>query len=421
MSENSAGYPPPGKPPEQPGYGPAGKPPEQPGYGPAGKPPEQPGYGPAGKPPEQPGYGPPGKPPEPSGDDKCPDPSGPYTLYRVAAEVAKKKESLFTADATAVAAKYDRLAGAQKQYADAWADQKKNWADLWCQIERIRDNLHHALDEATRKHLEDCWKSLNAETTKATQPPDCKDIVGLDCKKLLDDVMNLAPDKLADALVNWHRQAEHAKECADQDDKDFDDLADFPGKLPDKISSLKTQAGNIDDALAKPGNDLQRSYVEYLKLHYDFCEVWRKIITAAAYTCKLKYVFVRLLKTHQAWICLQVAIDGAEKRESIEDEAKQAKSDNVIDLVLECALPAKADDSTTPPGDCAAPEKEPEPGQYGTPQPQPGQYGTPQPQPGQYGTPQPQPGQYGTPQPQPGQYGTPGQQPEPGPAKPAGG
>jgi hypothetical protein len=387
MTENSGGYAPPGKPPEQPG-----------GY----KPPEQPGDG---KPPEQPG------------DDKCPDPSGPYTQYRVAAEIAKKKESLFTADATAVNDKYKRLAGAQQKYADAWAGQKKNWADLYCELKRIRDTLNNALDEATRKHLEDCWTSLSTETSEATQPVNCDDIAGIDCKKLLDDAMNLAPDKLADALVNWHRQADHAKDCADQDDQKFDDLAGFPDKLSDLISSLKTRAGKIDNDLGKPGNDPQRSYVEYLALHRDFCDLWRKIVTAAAYTCQLKYVFVQLLKSHQASICLQVAIHGGEQRMSFEDEAKQARADSVIDLVLECAQPAKPDDSTAPPGDCPPPSEQPKPGGYSPPgqQPDPGQ----EPKPGGYSPPgqQPDPGQ----EPKEGQYGTPQQQPQPGPTQSAGG
>lgn len=308
----------------------------------------------------------PEKRPEHSDGDKCPDPFEPYTRYRVAAEIAKKLEALFTADATAVATKYERLAGAQQKYADAWGGQKKSWADLACQLERIRDNLH--LSEAIRKKLEDCWTSLSTETTKATQPVDCTEIAELDCKKLLDDVTKLEPEELAEALARWRRQARRAKTCADQDDQAFDDLADFPEQLQTLIGGLKDRADKIDDALAKPGNDAQRSYVEYLALHHDFCELWRKLITAAAYTCQLKYVFVRLLRTHQASICLQVAIDGAEQRASIEDEAKQARAKNVIDLVLECAMPAQPDDTTRPPGDCTpAPEQKAAPESAATP------------------------------------------------------
>ena len=403
MTENSGGYAPPGKQPEQPGYGTPGQPPDQSG---GYKPPDQSGgYKPPEQPPDQSGgY----KPPPQTGDDKCPDPSGPYIRYQVAAEIATKKESLFTADATAVAAKHEKLAGAQQEYANAWADQKKKWADLACELKRIRDTLNNALDEAKRNHLEKCWAKLSAEATKATQPIDCTDMAGLDCKKLLDDVMKLEPDKLADALVNWRRQAEHAEQCAGQDDQKFDELADFPGKLAGEISGLSTRAGNIDDNLAKPGNDPQRSYVEYLALHDDFCKLWRKIISAAAYTCKLKYVFVHLLTTHQAWICLQVAIHGAEQRISLENAAKQAQAGTVIDRVLECALPTQADDTTKPPGDCP-----PEPGQGQEPKPG---YGTP----GQGQDPKPG---YGTPgqQPPPGQYGPSQQQPPPGPTQSAGG
>jgi hypothetical protein len=297
------------------------------------------------------------KPPEHHDNDKCPDPFEPYTRYRVAAEIAKKQESLFTADATAVATKYGRLAGAQQRYADAWAAQKKNWADLACQLDRIRETLHRALDDAMRKHLEDCWRKLRNETTEATQRADCKDIFELDCERLLENVIKLEPDELANALERWRRQAALAATCVAQEDQDFDDLANFPEQLPQLISELTDRASQIDDDLANPGNDPQRSYVKYLALHHDFCELWRKLITAAAYTCKLKYVFVRLLRIHESSICLQVAIHGAEQRTSIEDEAKQARATNIVDLVLECALPAQDGDTTPPPGDCA-----PEPG-----------------------------------------------------------
>jgi hypothetical protein len=295
------------------------------------------------------------KGPEHADDDKCPDPFGPYTRYRINAEIAKKREALFTADATAMATRYDRLAGAQQKYADAWAGQKKAWADLACQVERIRDNLQCALDQATRTTLECCWYSLSQQTAQATQPADCKDVAKVDCQKLLDDVTKLEPDKLAEALASWRRQAAHAQTCVSQADKAFDDLADFPEQLPNLIADLKAKADKIDEALAKPGNDAQRSYVEYLALHHAFCELWRKLITAAAYTCQLKLYFVNLLGTHQAWICLQVAIHGAEQREGFEDDAKKAKAENLIDLVIECARPAKPDDGAKPQGDCPPP------------------------------------------------------------------
>jgi hypothetical protein len=306
------------------------------------------------------------RPPEHHDNDKCPDPFEPYTRYRVAAEIAKKQESLYTVDATAVATKYGRLAGAQQRYADAWAAQKKDWADLACQLDRIRETLHRALTEAMRKHLEDCWKKLHDETTKATQRVDCKEILDLNCEQLLQNVTKLKPDELANALERWRRQATLAATCVTQEDQDFDDLANFPEQLPELISGLKDRASQIDEDLAKPGNDQQRSYVKYLALHHDFCDLWRKLITAAAYTCELKYVFVRLLRIHQSSICLQVAIHGGEQRTSIEDEAKQARTTNIVDLVLECALPAQPGDTTPPPGDCAP---EPGPKQQASPTP----------------------------------------------------
>ena len=293
------------------------------------------------------------KQPEHPDEDKCPDPFGPYTRYRVAAEMAKKRDELFTADATAMETRYGRLAGAQQKYADALAAQKNAWADLSCQLECVRKKLHGALDKATRTKLENCWTSLRTETTKAAQPADCTEIVNLDCKKVLEGVTELEPDKLAEALARWRSQADRASICTGQDDQAFDDLANFPEQLPGQIAGLQSRADQIDQDLGKSGNDPQRSYVEYLALHHDFCELWRKLITAAAYTCQLKYTFVHLLKTHQASICLQVAIDGAGKRASIEDEANQAKAKNVVDLVLECAMPAQPDNTTRLPADCA--------------------------------------------------------------------
>jgi hypothetical protein len=331
----------------------------------------------------------------------CQDPTEYYpTDYVLKAAVATRRSELYAEDKDKVEERYKKLDGAQQRYEDKWKDQRKPWDNLYCQLKRIREKLYQITDKPTRDHLLECWCEIVKDTDTGTKPPECGEV---DKKESCDKLTGKD-------IAELRRLEKVAADCVTRYDREFDELAELPDKIQEKITKWIEDATKLEDAMAAPGSDPQRRYVEYLDLERRVRKGWETLqYSAAEYGCKLKDTFRALLYTHRTAICVKVLIYEYEKKEEYEKDAKEKKSGKVIDRVLECVLQKP---SPTPPKDdkkfdlddsvCDKPTPTtPTPGYGG--QQQGGQQGQGQ-QPGQQG----QQGQY--PQGQQGQQQGQGQQ-----------
>ncbi|OLB76571.1 MAG: hypothetical protein AUI14_18260 [Actinobacteria bacterium 13_2_20CM_2_71_6] len=265
--------------------------------------------------------------PTPQPDADCPDPTAPHTKYRVDAAAAQEASTLYTADAASVDPRYQLLHGAQGKYAEAKAAQKDAYEELAQQLDRIKDSLYCSVKEADRNRLAKCWQDLLGETKSVEQNLDCSEVDGLTC------------DQLPQEIDRLRALASQAGACATRADNAFDRLAGLPGTLGPRIKDLGTQATALEQEVCGPRNDPRRSFVKYLRLRHEFDLLKDDWVDPARYGCKLKRYFKVLLHRHVITICLKVAVARYDKSQAFEDEAKAAKKDNLIDLVLECATP----------------------------------------------------------------------------------
>jgi hypothetical protein len=267
------------------------------------------------------------QPPPDQQPNDCPDPNGPFTEYRVAAAVAAERSRLYIADAPLVQQRYDKLAGAQTRFADAKTAQRSAFDELRQRIERIAAALDRDLTAGDRQRLKNCWDQLNKETTPPTTRTDCTKIDGMKCDNLPKDAAEL------------HSLSALAGTCVERADQEFDELANLPEALGPLVTDLLTKATKLEQDICATRSDLERSYVEYLGLQQRFAALEQVWITPTAYGCRLKVLFATLLHRHEVTICLKVEVFRQDRLTALEEEARKAKQDNLIDLVLECAQP----------------------------------------------------------------------------------
>jgi hypothetical protein len=279
--------------------------------------------------------------------DDCPDPVGPYTDYRVAVSVAKKRSDLYTADTAVIEPKYQKLKDAQARYQTAWTAQRTAWEDLKCRLKRIKETLEHAVEEGVRQHLWDCWTQVGGQTDPTAGPVNCAEIDELDCDEL-EDLLEEDDRPTAEQIGRLRQQDVLAGQCVTQVDADYDTLAGFPEGLQAAITDLTSRATTLEQELAAPGNDPRRSWVVYLALNRDVQRLKHQLTTAAEYACTLKARFVHLLDTHETAICIKVVLHAIDERDRIEAADRQERAGSIVDLVLECALKAPTSESATP-------------------------------------------------------------------------
>jgi hypothetical protein len=266
---------------------------------------------------QQPPAGP--KPP-----DDCPDPHPPYAAYRVTTAVVKERARLYTADAEQVKTRFEKLAGAQKRFADAKTAQSEKFQELKQRMERIATTLKRDVSEADRTRLESCWAKLNDETAPPATTTNCTEVDGVDCDKLPDDAAKLASLETL------------ATTCAALADSEFDTQAGLPDGLEARIAGLLTEATALEQEICASRTDLPRSYVEFLKLQKRFDALAAAWTTPATYQCRLRVAFRTLLRRHTTLICLRVENYRRAQWLLIAEEERQTKETNLVDLVLEC-------------------------------------------------------------------------------------
>jgi len=274
----------------------------------------------------------------------------------VTVAVAQETSRVYVADAAIVDPKYKLLDGAQARYADAKAAQKAAFEGLQQRLKRIADTLNCVVDDDVREHLSDCWEEVLSDTISDQAVVDCEQIDQLDCDALPDDLGTLQ------TLIAT------ARACATRANTAFDDLAGLPARLAPTIAGLVGKANALEQEVCGPRTDPERSFVEYLQLKHLFEALDQDWISPTAYGCRLKNAFVTLLHRHVVLICLTADVFRRNKWQELADKAKQAKTDNLIDLVLECARPKPTQPS---PGGAASTGTVPAP--PATPQPAPGQ------------------------------------------------
>jgi hypothetical protein len=271
--------------------------------------------------------------------DDCPDPVGPYTDYRVAVSVAKKRSELYTADAAVIEPKYQKLKDAQARYQTAWTAQRTAWEDLKCRLKRIKDTLEDAVEEAVRQHLWTCWTKVGDQTDQTAGPVNCAEIDQLDCDDLVD-LLEQDDGPTAEQIGRLRQQDVLAGQCVTQVDADYDELAGFPEGLQAAITDLTGRATTLEQEMAAAGNDPRRSWVVYLALNRDVQRLKDQLTTAAEYACALKVSFVHLLETHETAICIKFVLHAIDERARIEAADRAERAGSIVDLVLECALKA---------------------------------------------------------------------------------
>jgi hypothetical protein len=302
-------------------------------------------------------------PAEEDSQHQCPDPSGPFTRYLIDVAVAKKKSDLYAEDLTLVQPRYDKLKNAQTLYAEAKKAQANAFHELKQRVERIRENLHCALDEAKRKELYECWKELLDDTRPPYETVDCRPIDRQNPHDLPKDMQALT-DLLDTAL-----------KCRNRADKKFDKLIKLPEDLATTITDLAARATQLEQAVCTaPKEDLRRHYVEYLELRKDFEALEHNWIDATEYGCKLKRYFRALLRRHRLIIAINVAIERINQYIAKEEAEKAEKKSHLIDFVLACATSGSGK-----PGGYAESEQQQLSEQQQSEQPQSAQQSTPAP------------------------------------------